>query len=515
MGQVATSKWFEWVDLEAVKPSEEAARLAPPELALKHQVLPIAIEGDTLVVAIGSAQSLGAADELGKLLQMNTRAVIAAPNLIRSLIEEIFIERILADLPGQSDDSGLPEADDTTDLADLQKMAGEAATIQMVNLIFAQAVRDQASDIHVEPYEKTVKIRYRVDGMLRDAMEPPKRMHAAIVSRIKILGEMNIAERRLPQDGRIKLVIAGRQIDVRVSIVPTVFGERAVMRILDKSTAMLGLEELGMRHDTLMRFRSVIKVPHGVILATGPTGSGKSTSLYASLQEIWSSTTNILTIEDPVEYQVAGISQIQVRPQIGLTFAGGLRSIVRQDPDVIMVGEIRDHETADIAIHAALTGHLVFSTLHTNDAAGAITRLLDMGVEPYLVASSLVATVAQRLVRRVCTNCAEPYDPKAEVLEAIGIDPGSINGGSPIRRGRGCDKCQNTGFKGRHGLYELLLVDDTVRRMTVARNSSVDIKDFAVASQGMRTLLGDGKLAVLDGKTTPEEVLRVCQRDVV
>jgi general secretion pathway protein E len=505
---------FEWIDLEEVHPTQEALALAPGDFALKFQVLPLEVDGNTLVAAIGSPESLAAVDDLGTLLQMPTRAVLASAAQVREKIEEIFLEKILAGLPGQGDEAGLA-VDDTTDLADLQKMAGETAVVQMVNLIFAQAVRDGASDIHIEPYEKQTKIRYRVDGMLRDVMNPPKRMHAAIVSRLKILGEMNIAERRLPQDGRIRIVIAGRNIDVRVSIVPTVFGERTVMRILDKGTAMLGLEDLGMRHDTLTRFRRLIKMPHGVILATGPTGSGKSTSLYAALQEIWSPTTNILTIEDPVEYQVSGIGQIQVRPQIGLTFANGLRSIVRQDPDVIMVGEIRDHETAEIAIQAALTGHLVFSTLHTNDAPGAVTRLLDMGVEPYLVASSLIGAVAQRLVRRVCNNCAEPYEPDPESLEAIGITPDDWRGETPFRKGVGCDKCSRSGYRGRVGLYELLIVDDAVRRMTVDRKSSTDIKDEAIANQNMRTLLGDGNLSVLEGKTTPEEVMRVCARESI
>jgi general secretion pathway protein E/type IV pilus assembly protein PilB len=337
-------------------------------------------------------------------------------------------------------------------------------------------------------------------------------MHAALISRLKILGEMNIAERRLPQDGRIKLVIAGRAIDVRVSIVPTVFGERAVMRILDKGTAMLGLEELGMRPDLLSHYRDLIHTPYGVVLVTGPTGSGKSTTLYASLQEILSPTTNILTIEDPVEYQVTGISQIQVRPNIGLTFASGLRSIVRQDPDVIMVGEIRDHETAEISIHAALTGHLVFSTLHTNDAPGSITRMLDMGVEPYLVASSLIGAVAQRLVRRLCPVCSAPDSPTEASLRAIGVTP-EMAATATFRRGKGCDKCQNTGYKGRQALYELFHVDEPIRRMTVDRANSTQLRDHAIAAYGMRTLLGDGRLSVMDGKTTPEEVLRVCQRD--
>jgi len=498
------------VDLTTFKADPEALALSPGDFALKNQVLPIRLEGEALVVAIASIHSIPACDDLSVLTQRQIKPVLADAQQIREKIEEVFLERILSQLPGEESNV---EIDDSTDLADLTKMAGETAVVQMVNLIFAQAVRDAASDIHIEPYERDVKVRVRIDGMLHDMMRPPKRMHAALISRLKILSELNIAERRLPQDGRIKVTIAGRQIDIRLSIVPTVYGERAVMRILDKGTALLGLKELGMQPDVLEKYRKLIGIPYGIILATGPTGSGKSTSLYASLQEIWSPSTNILTIEDPVEYQVPGISQIPVRASIGLTFANGLRSIVRQDPDVIMVGEIRDQETADIAINAALTGHLVFSTLHTNDAAGATTRLLDMGVEPYLVASSLMGVVAQRLLRRVCNNCAEEYQPTPEGLEAVGIDLDTIPDGSVFRRGAGCERCAGTGYKGRKGLYELLLVDETIRRMTVDRKSSNEMKDHAVRNQGMRTLIGEGRLAVLAGLTTPEEVLRVCHRD--
>jgi general secretion pathway protein E len=508
---------FDRVDLTAVKPEVEAIQKVPGEFALQKQILPLYIREETLFVAIGSPDSLTATDELGILLQMPVRALLASAPMVRDKIEELFLEQILSGLPGQNGEDGggtATEIDDTTDLADLQKMAGETAVVQMVNLFFAQAVRDGASDIHIEPYEKEVKVRYRIDGMLRDMMLPPKRMHGAIVSRLKILGEMNIAERRLPQDGRIKLVIAGRAVDVRVSIVPTVFGERAVMRILDKGTAMLGLPELGMQPDMLLKYQEIIKVPYGVILATGPTGAGKSTTLYASLQEIWSPTTNILTIEDPVEYQVSGISQIQVRANIGLTFASGLRSIVRQDPDVIMVGEIRDHETAEIAIHAALTGHLVFSTLHTNDAPGAVTRLLDMGVEPYLVASSLMGAVAQRLVRRVCSKCAVPYVPESSALAGVGLSLSDLPSGH-LMKGAGCDTCQGTGYKGRVGLYELFTMDAELQRMTVDRASSNTLKEYAIRTYGMRTLVGDGRIAALAGKTTPEEVLRVCQREMI
>lgn len=501
---------IETLDISEVKSDESALLLPPGEFALKHQTLPLYFEDQVLVVAIGDLSSLAAIDDLSILLNLTIRPVLADANIVKERIEEFFLERILSTLPGE--EAAGQDAEDITDLADLTKMAGEAAVVQMVNLIFAQAVRDGASDIHIEPYEREVKVRYRIDGMLRDLMRPPKRMQAAIISRLKILGEMNIAERRLPQDGRIKLTIAGRQIDVRTSIIPTVFGERAVMRILDKTTAMLGLEELGMSDDALNKFRKLINLPYGIILATGPTGSGKSTSLYAALQEIWSPTTNILTIEDPVEYQVPGISQVQVRPNIGLTFASGLRSFLRQDPDIIMVGEIRDHETAEIAIHASLTGHLVFSTLHTNDAAGAVTRLLDMGVEPYLVASSVVGVIAQRLVRRVCSNCSQPYQASPEILRAIGISEAELKTAN-IRKGKGCDKCQNTGYKGRQGLYEMLVIDEPVRRKTIDRVSASEIKAYAVEHQKMRTLFGDGKQAVLEGRTTPEEVMRVCQRE--
>lgn len=502
------------VDLNEVRPEPSALDLVPGDYALKHQILPLNLDGDILVCAIGGIDSLPALDDLAIVIERSVRPVLAEPALIRDRIEERFLEDILSQIPGEDTADSVTEIEDSTDLADLQKMAGETAIIQMVNLLFAQAVRDGASDIHIEPYEKELKVRYRIDGLLRDLMRPPKRMHAALVSRIKILGEMNIAERRLPQDGRIKLTIAGRSIDVRVSIVPSVFGERAVMRILDKGTAMLGLQELGMFPDTFERFRKLISIPYGIILVTGPTGSGKSTTLYASLQEIYSPTTNILTIEDPVEYQVPGIGQVQVRPQIGLTFATGLRAFLRQDPDIIMVGEIRDHETAEIAIHAALTGHLVFSTLHTNDSAGAITRLLDMNVEPYLVASSLVGVAAQRLVRKNCPNCSVPVEFDSDALAAIGVTEEERRSAT-FMEGKGCDKCGGSGFKGRQGLYELLVLDERIKHMTVARESAGVIKQYAIEQCGLRTLIGDGKLNVLLGKTTPNEVLRVCQREEI
>jgi type II secretion system protein E len=505
---------FATVNLEGRKIEDSLVDLIPGEFAIKNQVLPLTNEPTRLIVAIGSVDALPACQDLEVLLQKPVEAVMADAAQLKDKIEEVFLEKILSQVAGAQDaDSGPIDSDENTDLADLTKMAGETAVVQMINLIFAQAVRDGASDIHIEAYEKEVKIRFRVDGMLHEMMRPPKRMHAALISRLKILGEMNIAERRLPQDGRIKITIAGRQVDVRVSILPTVFGERAVMRILDKGTAMLGLEELGVAPDVLERYRKVISQPYGIILATGPTGAGKSTTLYASLQEIWSPATNIITVEDPVEYQVAGISQMQVRSNIGLTFASGLRSIVRQDPDVIMVGEIRDHETADIAIHASLTGHLVFSTLHTNDAAGAVTRLLDMGVEPFLVSSSLIGVMAQRLVRRNCPFCSVLVDPPPfEFVEALNMTPEELKTGQ-FKEGKGCPKCNNTGFKGRQGLYELFVVDEPLKKMIVERKSSNELKNYAIQHQGLKSLLSDGKLNVLNGKTTAKEILRVVQRE--
>ena len=495
-----------YINLEEVKPDPDAVSTIPRDFALQNQVLPLEVQNGTMKVAIGSADKLAATDDLAVLVDKQIDVYLADPQLIRDRLESRFLEGMLGDL---SPDDELQIDEDVSDLADLQKLAGEAAVVQMVNLMFAQAVREGVSDIHIEPYEREVKVRFRSDGILTETMSPPKRMHAALLSRLKILSELNIAERRLPQDGRIKLTIGARQVDVRLSIVPTVHGERAVMRILDKGDAMLTLPQLGMREDSQELFRKLINIPYGMILVTGPTGSGKSTTLYASLQEIYSPKRNILTIEDPVEYQVDGIGQIQVRSNIGLTFASGLRSIVRQDPDVIMVGEIRDHETAEIAIHAALTGHLVFSTLHTNDAPSAVTRLLDMGVEPFLAASSIIGVLAQRLVRRNCKNCLEEYQPEEDALIALGLrdHPG------PFYRGAGCEKCGGSGYKGRQGVYELLVVDEEVRRMTVEREPASNIKDHALKHQNMRTLLGDGRLGVIEGITTADEVLRVCQRE--
>jgi len=497
------------VDLVADPPSPEALQVVPSEFALRHQLVPLRQTDHTLIVAMADPLDVQSMDDLRLLTGYRVEPRLASPTDIRRAVEQFYMSQMLQDVREQEQAAAEEES---LDIADLQKMAREELVIQMVNLIINQAIQDRASDIHIEPFERELRVRYRIDGVLHEVNAPPKRFHPAIVSRIKILSDMNIAERRLPQDGRMRIRAGGRQIDLRISTVPTLFGESVVMRILDKQTAMLGLWELGMQGAMFDRFHRLIQEPHGIILVTGPTGSGKTTTLYAALNEIYSDEKKIITIEDPVEYQLSGINQIQVHPQIDLTFANGLRHIVRQDPDIIMVGEIRDRETVEIAIHAALTGHLVFSTLHTNDAAGAISRLLDMGAEPYLVASSLIGSIAQRLVRINCTRCKGPITEKPLVLNEIGITPEMLQEHT-LMAGSGCPECRGVGFRGRTGLFEMLTIDDNIRQMIVRREPANVIKQYAIQKQGMVTLLQDGRNKVLEGKTTVKEVLRVCQRE--
>jgi len=400
--------------------------------------------------------------------------------------------------------------DDEEDVNHLRDLASEAPVIRLVNMLINRAVEQRASDIHIEPFENELKVRYRIDGVLHEVETPARRLQAAIVSRIKIMAKLNIAERRLPQDGRIKLRLLGKEIDLRVSTLPTLYGESVVLRILDRSSIIVNLDSLGFPEETLAQFSRLITKPYGMVLVTGPTGSGKTTTLYGALDKINSPDKKIITIEDPVEYQLLGVNQIHVKPQIGLTFANGLRSIVRQDPDVIMVGEIRDFETAEIAIQAALTGHLVFSTLHTNDAAGAVSRLLEMGVEDYLLASSLLGVLAQRLVRTVCQKCREPAEMAAEVMSEITGGNGEV---VQAMWGRGCEECAHTGYRGRQGIFELLLVNDPVRQLILKRASADAIKDAAV-ELGMTSLRDDGWRKVRLGITTVSEVVRVTQEEV-
>ena len=392
------------------------------------------------------------------------------------------------------------------DSLDLGRGADDAPIIKLVNLIIAQAVREGASDIHVEPDAEVLRIRYRVDGLLHEVMSPPRNLHAGLVSRLKIMGNLDIAERRVPQDGRIQMKVGEKEIDMRVSTLPTVYGEKMMMRVLDKRSVLIGLEELGFAPESLAIYRQMIRRPYGLILVTGPTGSGKTTTLYAALSSINSIEKNIVTIEDPVEYQIKGINQVHVNAKVGVTFAAGLRTILRQDPNVIMVGEIRDRETATIAVQAALTGHQVFSTLHTNEAPGAIARLIDIGVEPFLISSSLTGVVAQRLVRKVCAFCREAYTPDPQVIKDLGIKGDKVT----YVRGRGCQECRQTGYSGRIPLFELLSMNDSIRHLTISRSSAAQIRSQAEKS-GFKRLREDGLLKAAQGLTTLEEVFRVAQ----
>jgi len=422
---------------------------------------------------------------------------------------ETSMEKIIEDTETVPEYRG----EDEENVDHLRDMASEGPVIRLVNLIITRAIELRASDIHFEPFEEQFRVRYRIDGVLHDVESPPKRLQAAIVSRVKIMAKLNIAERRLPQDGRIMLRVKGKEIDFRVSSIPTIHGESIVLRILDKSSIVLDIEKLGFPEDTMGGFRDLIQRPHGIILVTGPTGSGKTTTLYCALEKINSPDKKIITVEDPVEYQLRGINQIQVKPAIGLTFANSLRSIVRQDPDVILIGEIRDAETAEIAIHSALTGHLVLTTLHTNDAPSAITRLIDMGTEDYLLSSTVIGILAQRLVRVACPFCREPYSPSPAVLKEMKLNSSDL-AGLKISEVKGCEKCSNTGYWGRTGIYEFLKMTDDVQKLILGKKDSNIIKE-AARKNGLRTLREDGWLKVKQGITTISEVLRVTQEEVL
>jgi type II secretion system protein E len=481
----------------------------PVELSLEFMknnlVVPLELHNGTLSVAMADPEDTEVIDTLKASLDLNIKPYIASRNTIMEYLDRLsklrstMVSEIVVDIE--------EEEELTEELNHLKGMAQDKGVVKLVDVLIENAVNQRASDIHIEPEESILRVRYRIDGILYDREFLPKRMQPAITSRIKLLSQMNIAERRLPQDGRIKGTFGGRPIDIRVSTIPTIYGESIVMRLLDKETSFLTLEELGMDPETLKKYESLIHKPYGMILITGPTGSGKTTTLYASLDRINSPDKKIITIEEPVEYLMKGINQIQVKPKIGLTFASGLRHIVRQDPDVIMVGEIRDLETAGIAIHAALTGHLIFSTLHTNDAPGAMTRLMDMGVENYLVSSTLIGVVAQRLVRRICNSCKTEYRIPSELKKELRINT------DILWRGKGCEECSNTGYRGRIGIFELLVVNDEIRNMIMAKATSRELREKAI-SLGMKTLRQDGIEKVMKGITTSDEVLRVTQQDV-
>jgi general secretion pathway protein E len=493
----------------------------PINYAKKNRILPLSTDADGTTVAVADPANYEPLDDLRMLLGTEIRPVVVPPAVIEDAINRAYDEAttttaqdLMIDLEEVRLDVVANEL--AQEPLDLLESDDAAPIIKLVNGLLSQAVKDRASDIHIEPFERDLVVRYRVDGMMYDVISPPQRFQPAITSRVKVMSGLNIAEKRLPQDGRIRLRIAGRDIDVRVSTIPTSFGERIVLRLLDRAQALvdLNLDRLGFSGDNLERIDRIIRQSHGIILATGPTGSGKTTTLYACLARINSPEKNIITIEDPVEYQLHGIGQMQVNPKIELTFANGLRSILRQDPDVIMVGEIRDSETAEIAIHAALTGHLVFSTLHTNDSFGALTRLIDMGIEPFLVSSSILAVQAQRLVRLICENCREPYTPTETELARIGLRADMLQG--PIYRpaANGCRICRGTGYHGRTAIQELMLMDDEIRRLVMQKADASTIRRYCT-SHGMKLLRRNGAERILQGETTIEELLRVTQEDIL
>ena len=481
----------------------------------ESKFIPSRLADDTLTVIMSNPLDFYTIDAIRLATHFEIHVLAGRENEILEAIERSYgvgatsMEKIIEDT------EAVPEyrAEDEENVDHLRDMASEGPVIRLVNLIITRAIELRASDIHFEPFEEQFRVRYRIDGVLHDVESPPKRLQAAIVSRVKIMAKLNIAERRLPQDGRIMLRVKGKEIDFRVSSIPTIHGESIVLRILDKSSIVLDIEKLGFPEDTMDGFRDLIHRPHGIILVTGPTGSGKTTTLYCALEKINSPDKKIITVEDPVEYQLRGINQIQVKPAIGLTFANSLRSIVRQDPDVILIGEIRDAETAEIAIHSALTGHLVLTTLHTNDAPSAITRLIDMGTEDYLLSSTVIGILAQRLVRVACPFCREPYSPSPAVLKEMKLNSSDL-AGLKISEVKGCEKCSNTGYWGRTGIYEFLKMTDDVQRLILGKKDSNIIKE-AARKNGLRTLREDGWLKVKQGITTISEVLRVTQEEVL
>jgi general secretion pathway protein E len=505
---------MELVDLANVTVAPETLKAMPLKLVHRRTLMPLTRENGTLRVAIGNPFDVYALDELQTLTGLQIQPVLASPREIARLIKTHFGvggETVTAMVQERGDVELLEdlEADDS----ELAKQAQEASVVKLVNEILTEAVSERASDIHVEPEEGALRIRYRIDGLLQIQRLPPEinRFQSAIISRIKIMSRLNIAEKRLPQDGRIKMRVHGHEIDVRVSIIPMTHGEGICMRLLDKTRMVFNLANVGMLPDTYKLFKKLLDLPHGIILVTGPTGSGKTTTLYSALNEIKDEATKIITVEDPVEYQNDGISQIQVHSKIGLTFAAALRSILRHDPDVILIGEMRDLETAESAIQASLTGHMVFSTLHTNDAPSAFTRLIDMGIEPFLVASTVEGVMAQRLVRTICPDCKVQYElPPEDVPSDF-----PHKAGEPVHvwRGTGCRSCRQTGYRGRSGIYELMLTGNTIREMCVQRLNASAIRDQAL-KEGMLTLRQDGWRKVQKGQTTIEEVARMTQGDL-
>ncbi len=506
---------IESVDLENLEVQDAIFSLVPPALIQKHQLIPLKLVGSSLTVAMSDPTNLVAINEVKFITGYGVRVVLAGASSITKLLKRrygaVSYDEVLRKL--DDNDMEVIQEEEEVDLQELQKSTMEAPVVTLVNAILADAAKRSASDIHIEPYEKVFRIRFRVDGVLHDIMSPPLRLRNPMISRLKVMAGLDIAERRLTQDGRIKLKMGGGQeLDIRVSVLPTLFGEKIVMRLLDKSNLQLDMSKLGFDPQNLKDFKEAIYKPYGMILITGPTGSGKSTTLYSALLELNKPDVNISTAEDPVEYNLMGINQVQVRDEIGLNFASCLRSFLRQDPDIIMVGEIRDLETAQIGVKASLTGHLVLSTLHTNDAPSTVDRLINMGMEPFLLTSSINIILAQRLVRKICSGCREPVEFSPEALIDIGIDPAEISAGFPTFHGVGCEACNQTGYKGRLAIYEVMVMQEAMKELILRGASTAELKREAV-KLGMSTLRLSAIQKVREGVTTVEETVRVTDTD--
>ncbi|HEX3357222.1 MAG TPA: ATPase, T2SS/T4P/T4SS family [Tepidisphaeraceae bacterium] len=495
---------------------EKAFGLLPPEYIRKNFVLPLRFEGETLIVGMADPNNVFLIDELRRKTKRTIKTVVTASADINRIVEQLTsnsvdmkVDEIIKDI-AEDDIQLLKKEGEDDNVTDLEKMGSESPIIRFVNYLIFDAIKQGASDIHIEPKEKALKVRYRIDGVLFEAMNPPYHMHPAIVSRLKIMSNLDISERRLPQDGRVRAVVHGRKVDLRLSTLPTVSGEKVVMRILDNRSINVELEDLGFSENSLTIWKNQIDQPHGILLVTGPTGSGKTTTLYSSLRVMDGNKLNIATVEDPIEYHLNQACQVQVHDKIGMTFSAALRSLLRQDPDVIMLGEIRDPETARIAVQASLTGHLVLSTLHTNDAPGSITRLINIGVEPYLISAAVHAILAQRLVRKICPHCREDFAPSDEMKEFLQLQG---FGADKTFKGKGCDRCRKTGYTGRLGIYELLVMDDTLRDLVTANPDVTQLRKLC-RERGLITLREDGFAKVMKGLTTVDEILRVTENSV-
>jgi len=503
---------MEVVDLDQLEIPEDLVARVAPSIATVYRVVPIKFDKNTLTVAMADPLNVKTLDDLRFLLDCEVQGAVSNEAAVARSLDKYYagvqesIESLLAELDDGTMADMVADASESIDLQTLEEMADAAPVRKLLNYVLLVAIRDKASDIHFEPFEDEFKIRYRIDGVLYEMVPPPKQLALAIASRIKVMAELDIAQRRMPQDGRVELNISGNPVELRVSILPTMFGESCVLRVLDRSVVQLDLSKLGLREDDMERMDVLLKLPNGILLVTGPTGCGKTTTLYAALTSLNSIENKIITTEDPVEYDLEGIIQVQVRPDIGVTFAACLRSILRQDPDKILVGEIRDIETAEIAIQASLTGHLVFSTLHTNDAPSTITRLIDMGVEPYLITATLEGVIAQRLVRRICERCRKTFTPTEDMLMELNLRPADVRG-KTFSYGPGCDYCNNTGYRGRMAIFEMLVLDDEIREIMMGQGSTQAIR-AAGMRKGMRALRESGLLAIYDGDTTIEEVVR-------